>query len=142
MPEEWGSLTANYGYTNSQGLSNVSLYEAGGKSLRAVPEHKLSASSRLNLTSTVSVGPSLVVLPERRGWLGAPNGAVGVTPPVVLATVALYVRDLGLPGLDGTVAVHNILDTDYRALQPFDGGHAPLPMPGREVLARLIPNDH
>lgn len=137
MLEEWGSITANYGYTNSQGLSNVSLYEAGGNTLRAVPEHKVSASSRLNLTSTVSVGPTLVVLSERRGWLGALNGAVEVAPPAVLASVALYVRDLGLPGLDATVAVHNLLDTDYRALQPYDGGHAPLPMPGRELLARL-----
>jgi outer membrane receptor for ferrienterochelin and colicins len=137
MLEEWGSITANYGYNNSQGLSNVSLYEAGGNTLRAAPEHKLSASSRLNLTSTVSVGPALVVLSERRGWLGALDGAVGITPPAVLASVALYVRDMGLPGLDGTLAVHNLLDTDYRALQAYDGGHAPMPMPGRELLARV-----
>lgn len=137
MLEEWGSLTANYGYNNSQGLSNVPLYEAGGNTLRGAPEHKVSASSRLNLTSTVSVGPTLVVLSERRGWLGALDGAVGVEPPAVLASVALYVRDLGLPGLDATVAVHNLLDTNYRYLQPYDGGHVPLPTPGRELLARL-----
>lgn len=138
MIENWGQVTANYSYTNSAGLSNVSLYDPGsGPVLRAAPEHKASAAARFNLSPTVSLGPTLVVLSERRGWLGGANNVVEVEPPAALGSVALYAKDLLIDGLDATVAVHNVLDTHYRYIQPYDGGHAPISAPGREFLFRL-----
>jgi outer membrane receptor for ferrienterochelin and colicin len=137
MLEEWGSLTANYSFANSVGLSNVPLYNAGGATLRGAPEHKFAASGRFNVTPNASIGPTLVVMTERRGWLGGPDNVTESEPPAILASVTLFYRDLLLDGLDATLAVHNILDTEYRYIQPYDGGHAPLPTPGREVFARL-----
>ncbi len=74
---------------------------------------------------------------ERRGWLGGANNVTEKEPPAILASVSVFYRDLVLDGLDATIAVHNVLDTHYRYIQPYDGGHAPLPAPGREVFARL-----
>jgi outer membrane cobalamin receptor len=138
MQESWGTLTGNYSFTNSAGLNGVSVYEGiTPGSLRGVAGHKLTGSAGLRLSSNVTLGPSLVVLSERAGWLGSPDGAQGTSPPVVLANLSLTYRDMFTEGLDGTLAVYNILDSDYRYIQPYDGGHMPLPTPGRELLLRF-----
>ncbi len=137
MLEAWGGLNASYSFVTNGGLNEVPLYDSGQDVLRAVPAHKLALSARFNATSHLSVAPTLVLISERYGWLGAANGKVEREPPAVLAGVAGVYRDVFFDGLDATLAVHNIFDTEYRYLQPYDGGHAPLPAGGRELLVRV-----
>lgn len=138
MQETWGGIDANYTLATSQGLNDVALYESGQRGvLRAVPTHKVAFAARFNVTSNLTASPTVVVLSERRGWLGAAGNKVEVEPPAALASFGLVYRDFFVDGLDATLAVHNLLDTNYRYLQPYDGSHMPLPAPGREFLARL-----
>jgi hypothetical protein len=64
---------------------------------------------------------------------------VGLQPLPAAAQLNLFVRyrDLGLEGLELGVGVYDILDAAPPFPQPYDGGHAPLPNTGREVLGRL-----
>jgi len=138
MQDTWGGLDANYTFATSDGLNDVALYESGTRGvLRAVPTHKATFAARFNVTSNLTASPTVVMLSERRGWLGAAKNKVEVEPPAALASFGLVYRDLFVDGLDGTLAVHNLLDTNYRYLQPYDGGHMPLPAPGREFMARM-----
>jgi len=53
---------------------------------------------------------------------------------VTLVNFNLIAHDL-VPGLDLNFAVHNLFDTSYVLLQPFYGGHAPLPAQDRQFMA-------
>jgi len=45
--------------------------------------------------------------------------------------------DLLAPGLVLSLGVHDLLDSGYDFVQPYAGGHAPLPGPAREWVLRL-----
>jgi hypothetical protein len=55
----------------------------------------------------------------------------------LLLAATLTFRDFVTRGLDLSVGVRNLLDERIRAFQPFAGGHAPLPLAGREVGVRI-----
>jgi hypothetical protein len=115
----------------------VPLYDAGQPDvLRALPAHTLTATGSLFLSDSLSVNPTVVLLSERFGWLGAQDFSVEREPPVALVHVSVLYRDL-LPGLDARVGVYNLLDVNQRFLQPYDGGHAPLPAGSREVMVSV-----
>jgi hypothetical protein len=42
-----------------------------------------------------------------------------------------------VPGLELGAGVYDIADQRYEYLQPYNGGHAPLPGPGRELVFRI-----
>jgi outer membrane receptor for ferrienterochelin and colicin len=137
VQDEYGNATLGYAYASTEGKNEVPLYDAGQPDvLRALPAHTLTATGSLQLSESLSVSPTVILLSERFGWLGAQDFAVERTPPVVLVHVSLLYQNL-LPGLDARLGVYNLLDVDYRYLQPYDGGHAPLPASSREVMLTL-----
>jgi outer membrane receptor for ferrienterochelin and colicin len=142
MLERWGALMFNYSYVTSDGLNDVPEYETGRAGrLRGVASSKLAFQGRFNITSNFNASVSGFILSERYGWLGGFNadGTSNVerTPAIGVVNVAMTYRDLFLEGLDGSVALQNALDSDYRILQAYNGNHMPLPMAGRELMARL-----
>lgn len=139
--DKWGYATFAYSYTSSEGKNDVELYDVGRPDvLRGLAGHKLTANTSFSLTEHASVSPSLVVLSERFGFLGVEGVAVGRSPPVALANLAVRYEDLLTDGLDVTLSVHNALDQDFRYIQPYGGkgsDHAPVPAPSREVMAQV-----
>jgi hypothetical protein len=63
-----------------------------------------------------------------------PSGPLETTEEhaLLLANMNITVHDL-LKDLDIHLAIHNIFDTRYTLIQPFYGGHAPLPAQDREI---------
>lgn len=137
VQDEHGSATLGYSFATTEGKNAVPLYDAGQPDvLRALPAHTLTATGSLYLSESLSVNPTVILLSERFGWLGAQDFSVERTPPVALVHVSVLYQNL-LPGLDARLGVYNLLDVDYRYLQPYDGGHAPLPAASREIMVTL-----
>ncbi len=108
--------------------------------LLGFPAHKVTLSSSFNVWRELHVSPSAVFMSERFGFTGvddAGEAVQGPVPPAVLLNLFVWYRDLGVKGLELGAGVHDLLDQAPVYLQPFDGGHAPWPSSGREVMVRL-----
>lgn len=137
LEDRFGSASLTYSFASTEGKNAVPLYEAGQTDvLRGFPAHTFTATGSLALSPQLSVNPTVILLSERYGWLGAADFAVERSPPVALVHVSLLYEDI-LPGFDARLGVYNLLDADYRYIQPYDGGHMPVPAQSREVLLSL-----
>ncbi len=142
MRYKWGSATANYSFYSASGKNNIAPYEVPGDDsvMLAFPAHKVSVSGSWNLWGNLSVNPSGAVVSERWGYLkgdGMGNPMVGRLDPALLLNVNVLYRNLFVKGLDAGFGAFNLLGTNAPYLQPYDGGHAPLPGPSRELVLRL-----
>jgi len=164
--DEEGEAYLNYDRTGSRGIETelkiqdgrrraylgLSIYDATGKNevdvyevpdhpgaLLGMPQLKIVAGGAAPLSENVTFDVSAVLLGPRHGYLEG-DGAGGSLPqeenPVMLLNTFVWARGLGLERLDLGIGVYNLLDQDYRLLQPYAGGHAPLPVDEREVVAR------
>ncbi|MEW5851983.1 MAG: TonB-dependent receptor [Myxococcota bacterium] len=137
-----GRLNLGYSFYSAVGLNAVEVYAVPGRPdvLLGFPAHKLTVHGALSLTRKLTVAPSAVVVSERfsRGGVdGAGNPRVVRHDPALLLNLYFGYRDLGIRGLEAGFGVFNILDVDAPFIQPFDGGHAPLPGPSRELMGRV-----
>jgi outer membrane receptor for ferrienterochelin and colicins len=108
--------------------------------LLALPQHKVVARGSLELGSRVVVGPVATWLGPRHAFVRYDEAGAPVSerlPPEVLLDLALLVRDIGVKGLSLSLSGHDLLDSNPGYAQPYDGGHAPLPGPGRELGLRV-----
>ncbi|MDP2309088.1 MAG: TonB-dependent receptor plug domain-containing protein [Pseudomonadota bacterium] len=133
-----GRVQVGYSFYTSGGKNDVETYAVPGRKdlLLAFPAHKLTVDGSLRVGESFSVNPTAVLLGERYAWTGPAE--VTRFPPVAMLNVFLQYRDLGIDGLDVGAGVYNILDADAPYLQPYEGGHAPLPAGSREYVARVI----
>jgi len=110
----------------------------------ALPAHKLAFAGSVTLWRGLTVDPSLVFLGTRYGYVGDGEGGAVLEsfgPEVELNGFVGY-KDIGGSGLDVHAGVQNILDADTIFIQPYNGGHPPLPGPGREYSVRLEGHFH
>lgn len=136
------SAAVTYSFYTSAGKNAVDAYAVPGHDdvLLGFPAHKLTATGSLALTSHVSLNPSAVIYGPRYGYTtgdGAGNGMLGREPTTALVNLYALWRDAWLPGLELGAGVYNLADQRYAYLQPYSGGHPPLPAPGREVVFRV-----
>jgi len=138
-----GYLNASGSLYTASGRNHVDLYAVPGSehSNLAFPLMKLTASAGLKVYRELTVGPSAAFLTERyqRGvdTDGDGEGQLIKRKPVLLVNLFANYANLGVPGLEVGAGMFNILDADYDFIQPYNGGHPPLPGPSREVVARL-----
>jgi len=135
-------LAAAYSFYSPRSLNQVPLYEVPGRDdlLLAFPAHKASLVAALHLTRKLTVSPSLVFMSERYGLAARdPQGRPVARRfgPTWQANLYVSYADAGLEGLDVGFGVFNLTGADIWYIQPYDGGHAPLPGPSREFMARL-----
>jgi outer membrane cobalamin receptor len=136
------STSASYAYYDARDKNRVAAYAVAGDRARLVgfAGHKAVASATLRPTRQLIVTPSLVFLSERAAYDGteAPGepaaGRIGARTYVDLFAAW---RDLGARGLELGVGVRDALDEGAVLVQPYPGGHAPMPGSGREVWLRL-----
>ncbi|MDQ3264814.1 MAG: TonB-dependent receptor [Myxococcota bacterium] len=106
--------------------------------LLGFPTHKLTLNAGYQVWGGLQLNPSVIVHSERFGYApGAGGWALQSFPPSLLLNLFASWRDLGVRGLDVSVGVHDLLNHGTRFVQPYDGGHAPLPGPGRELVGRV-----
>ena len=131
----WASWTA-------AGLNGVDYFAVPGRPgpLLGLPQHKVVAPGLARARSAPRSRPDGDV---DRAAVGGDRGVSGGEAPpnssrsAVLVDLALNVRDLWIPGLVLSLSGHDLLDTNPGFAQPYDGRHAPLPGPGRELGLEL-----
>jgi outer membrane cobalamin receptor len=141
-----GFATLSYSFYSTAGQNQVALYSVPSNPdlMLAFPGHKVALNTGFDLwRDHLTWGFSGVFESARYGYIsgdGMGNGVLGAEPNTFLLNTNLAYRDLGYKGLDLMAGVFNLLDTPYRVLQPYNGGHPPLPMGSREVFVRLSYN--
>jgi outer membrane receptor protein involved in Fe transport len=138
----WGGVDLNYAYYNALGRNQVDDYAVPGHPsvTLAFPAHKFNLNTHFHLAPGVTLTPSATLWSER--WADVSrdadeNPVVARIRPMLLLNVFLWARDVGVRGLNVGLGMHNILDEPDVTIQPYHGGHAPLPAAGREVVFRL-----
>lgn len=110
-----------------------------GGALLGWPMHKVAVNASVALGAGFSANPSAVWLAERYGYSGldrAGNPASGRFPNAVLLGFFLRKNDAFVRGLDLSAGVSDLLASGYSYIQPYNGGHSPLPGPSREVSVK------
>jgi outer membrane cobalamin receptor len=136
------SAHLTYSYYTAAGKNDVDAYRVPGHDdvLLAFPAHKLTFAGSLDLTHGLSFNPSAVIYGERFGYTASDaegNPVIGRQPPAAQVNLYLLYRDAVVPGLELGAGVFDVADQHQPYLQPYNGGHAPLPSPGRELVFRI-----
>jgi outer membrane cobalamin receptor len=136
------SALVSYSFYSARGKNDVAAYAVAGDGARLVgfAGHKLVASARLQPLRRTFVSPAVTVLSSRAAYDGteAPGApAAGRVGARVYLDLFVGVQDLGAKGVELAVGLRDALDQRAVYVQPYPGGHAPLPGTGREVWLRL-----
>ena len=148
--KDWGYADITYSYYNAAGTTTPevrvidhtpgAIPSVDSSINMAFPAHKLTANLHYNLSSGLSLNPSLVFLGPRWAYVAPVIDPVnyeatlkhfGATP---LLNVVLRWENAGAKDLDLTLGLYNALNKEVAFIQPFDAGHAPLPAMSREVV--------
>ena len=146
LKKDWGYSDFTYSYYTAQN-NGVDFYNAGADSdsLLAFAPHKFTLNASLKLSPHFSVNPSAVYYAGRRGYYAM--DPADLTYPythytrkfddILLANLNFSVKNLLSGRMELNLGVFDILNSGYSYIQPYNGGHAPLPGPSREVRARV-----
>ncbi|MEW6469189.1 MAG: TonB-dependent receptor plug domain-containing protein [Bacteroidota bacterium] len=142
---KWGYVTLNYSFYTVAGKEKITDYEVSDndKVLLAFPAHKAGFNSSFNIGKHISLNPSFNYRGRTYGYTAADsldNTIVSEFEAVYLANVFVRFRDVLTPGLSFGVGVYDILNQRPVFIQPYNGYHAPLPGPSREIIFRLSYN--
>ncbi|QSQ22834.1 TonB-dependent receptor [Pyxidicoccus parkwayensis] len=138
----WGRLALNYSFYTPSGRNDVEDYQVPGHSnaFTAMPTHKASLSGNVKVLPWLTVSPTAVLVGKRYA-VDAPddagNSAVEELPTQLLLNLFVSAENVGTPGLELGAGIYNIMGTNFRLAQPYNGGHAPLPVFSREFLVRV-----
>jgi outer membrane receptor protein involved in Fe transport len=143
LHQSWGRIGLSYSFYTPAGVNDVASYQVPGHSeaFAGMPTNKLAFTGHFKVLPWLSIDPTAVLLGDRYA-VEAPDDVTGVAPVEVLPTqllanLFLRAENVGVRGLEIGAGVYNILGADFRVAQPYDGGHAPLPVFSREFLLRL-----
>jgi outer membrane cobalamin receptor len=139
---KWGYAGANYSYYQAQN-NQVPVYAVAGHSeaLLGMAQQKLTLHGAWNAWKNLRVAPSFVV--TSRPWaFTLPGDGMGVgtlshADRTLLVNVFVSYRDLGVKGLEAGIGGYNLLDHANNYYQPYDGGHAEMRGPARQLLVRV-----
>ncbi len=136
LKKNWGYSDLTYSYYMAPD-NNVAAYKAGaaGNSMLAFARSKFTLNSSVKICKDILVNPSAVYYADRRGYY-AP-GLIKKFDNLLLANVNLVFKGLLNGRLEAALGVFDLFNSGYSFLQPYNGGHAPLPGTSREVRTRL-----
>lgn len=132
-----GASRADLSYQGYAARGNrVDVYAVPGRGsyLLGFPRHKLTLNSSLPLRPGLSLNPAAVYISRRYGY--ADGGALKVFGERVIADVNLQLKDRPLSRLTLNLGVKDLFKSGYSYLQPYAGGHAPLPASSREIFLK------
>ncbi|MGE5341846.1 MAG: TonB-dependent receptor plug domain-containing protein [Candidatus Omnitrophota bacterium] len=140
IKSEWGYVNANYSYYHAK-KDKLDLYsvDVDHAYMLGFPVHKITVNSNFEITDKFSINPSLVYYSKRYGYDSTDsegNYVLNTFDPVLLGNVYVLAKKI-IGNLDIGLGVYDIFGKNYRFIQPYKGGHAPYPGPGREVMLRV-----
>jgi outer membrane receptor protein involved in Fe transport len=138
----WGRVQAGYSFYRPGGRNDVEDYLVPGqpKAFTGLPTHKATLTGVARVLPWLSVSPTAVLVGQRFA-VGAPDeegvSEVQTLAPRLLLNLFVRAENVGTKGLEIGAGVFNLLGSDFRVAQPYNGGHAPLPLFNREFMVRL-----
>ncbi len=145
--QDWGYINFNHSY--SQIIKNFKDYQPINTLTNAVvnsdmslafPAHKFTLNSHINLTPSLSINPSLIVSSSRYGYNAIDDNAnllLHKYHPEVLGNVYFRYKDVLVKDLELGFGVYDLFGAKHQFIQPYNGGHAPLPDRSREFIFKV-----
>jgi outer membrane receptor for ferrienterochelin and colicin len=142
IKDKWGYVTLNYAFYTVQGKEKIDDYSVADNPnvLLAFPAHKVNLNTSFRINDHFSVNLSASFRGATYGYTSvdtAGNYVLSKFDPVILANIFLRYNNLFVKGLCLGAGVYDILDQKTLYIEPYNGGHAPLPGPSREFVFRL-----
>jgi outer membrane cobalamin receptor len=139
---KWGYFSVNYSYYTANGKDRIDFYsvEDDEGALLGFANHKLTANICLHVTSYLSLNISGIMLGKRYGYTEEDTSGTSILSefkPVFLANTYINFEPKKIPGFSMGVGVYDIANSGYAFIQPYDGYHAPMPGPSREIVFKL-----
>lgn len=136
LKKDWGYSDFSYSYYTATD-NGVAFYDAGAgsDSLLAFAPHKFTLNAGVKLSPDFSANPSAVYYAGRRGYYAA--GLTRSYDDLLLANLNFSAKNLLGGRLEASLGVFDIFNSGYSYIQPYNGGHSPLPGPSREVRTRV-----
>lgn len=140
LKDRWGYFNTAYSfYQVNENLVDAYAVADQPKLLKAAPAHKLTFNGSVELMKDLRFNPSVIYLSERWGNDNDPanpgTSALRKFDPALLANVYFSYNNVMTRGLDLGAGVFNLLNTDYRFVNP--NGGMPLPGPSRDFVFKL-----
>jgi len=135
------SIDLSYSYYSAKNLNKVIPYsiDSDDDILKGSPQNKLSLKGFYNITQKISFAPSFVYFGKRYGFIEN-DAEQTYTDPSLQVNAFLLFKNLGFKNFDLGIGAYNILNNDFRYIQPYgDYGiaEAPYPAGAREFTIKL-----
>jgi len=150
FPKWWATASYSY-YSTSRcrgdatellgfipcGDNTVETYALPGNrnELVGIPKHKFAFLGSVEIDKGVRLNPQAVWLAHKHYY--SDYDVLSQGEPELLLALFASIDDIGVKGLDLSAGVHNILDTKWFLVQPYNGYHARVPGQSREFMLRL-----
>ncbi|MEO6303578.1 MAG: TonB-dependent receptor plug domain-containing protein [Bacteroidia bacterium] len=141
IKQKWGQVAINYAFYSVANKEKIADYEVSDNSsaLMAFANQRVNLNASFNITKAFSICPTISFYGPRYGYTSVDSTGTSVAEQLdPTALVNIYLRySTPLKGLTIGVGMYDILDQQFKFIQPYNGYHAPLPGPGREIIFRL-----
>lgn len=145
--EKWGSVALNhsfyqkiYGSAENQKVFNYQDNTEIKSASLAFPTHKTTLNTTFKLSPQLTLNSSLIFYNSRYGYDGIDengNNYLKKFPSAMLANIFLRYQPTWFKNSDIGVGIYDIFNDKFRFIQPYNGGHNPLPAPSREVVFKI-----
>lgn len=139
MRNRWGYIITNYSFYSVLNKDMIDDYKVDENEsmLLAFPSHKANISASVKVGEYFNISPSVSYIGTCYAY--ASNDSVQEKlKPLVLANLFVTAGNFGVRGLSVSIGCYDIFDSKYKFIQPYNGGHAPLPGPSRELLLKIM----
>ncbi len=135
----WARIDANYSLYVPTLQVDVDTYQAPGRTdmFLGAPAHHGVITGSVHPLKWLSLAPTVVIFGPKLAINNADGTSAEQIPSQVLANFVVRADDVGVKGLNLSLGLYNIFNTAYSHVQPYNGGNAPIPALGREVLLRV-----
>lgn len=105
-----------------------------------LPAHKVTFNTNINIYKSLFFNIDGVFMSEKYGYTSVDsedNSVIEKLDNTFLLNAYLFYDNLFIEGLYAGFGVHNILNSDYLFVQPYNGYHAPLPGLTRDFTLKI-----
>ena len=145
--EKKNYVTLNHSYyrATDSSIANFKVYDfqtntvTNDKLFLGFPAHKVSLNGHYEVMPKLSINPSLIYYSPRYGYNAVDADGKLVLNKYsssVLTNVMVRYEGFLVKNLDIGFGVHNLFNEDYKFIQPYNDGHAPLPDQSREFMLK------
>ncbi len=140
--DDWGQLALRYAFYQATNQGSSYYHVPGNDAVfLGFPAHKVTVDTNYRVTRNVNLNSSMIFISDRYGYDqvdSVTNQAVLKRyDPELVANLYLFYKNAFRQGLDLGFGIYDLFDVAHTFIQPYDGGHAPLPGSGREYLLRV-----